>query len=305
MAELVLQLDAVSKVYGHGAESVPALDDVSFTVAAGRVVALVGRNGAGKTTLLRLVAGLARPDRGTIEVAGRRVPDASGLACLEMGCSIEGAGFLGGLSGLANLDLIARRHGLGGQPVTSALRRCGLGTEAALRPVSTYSLGMRQRLGLAAALIGEPRLLVLDEPTNGLDPAGIAWMRDVLHEHAAQGRAALVSSHLLDEVERVADEVVILDRGRVARAGPLRDILDSSTAEVRLRVTGEGCIAAAVLRSAGLPATGSHDEVALCLPHGQLAQVTRVLAGAGIGVVRMEPTTGLLEAAVLDAARVE
>jgi ABC-2 type transport system ATP-binding protein len=293
----------VGKAFGDPSNPVLALDAVSFTVRPGEITAVVGHNGAGKTTLLRLIAGLARPHRGRIEVWGEPVPDHLDRACLDMGCLIEGSGFVRGLSGLANLDLLARRHGLGGRPVAQLLRSCGLGDEAALRTVGSYSLGMRQRLGLAAALLGEPRLLVLDEPTNGLDPAGIRWMRSVLRTHAERGGAAVVSSHLLDEVERVADTVVILKQGRVARSGRLDDILGDATAEVRLRVSGSGDDACRVLTEAGIHATLDGHELAVSVPHRRLGEVTLILAAAGVGVLRMVPTISQLEVALRDVER--
>jgi ABC-2 type transport system ATP-binding protein len=217
-----------------------------------------------------------------------------------MGCLIEGSGFIGGLSGLANLDLLARRHGLGGQPAARLLRACGLSDQAALRTVASYSLGMRQRLGLAAAMVGEPRLLVLDEPTNGLDPAGITWMRGVLRRHAANGGAAVVSSHLLDEVERVADTVVILKGGRVARAGSLHDVLRGATAQVRLRVTGSSEDAASVLRRGAISVDLDGTDLTISVPHRRLGEITPMLAAAGIGVTQMVPTISQLEITMRD-----
>jgi ABC-2 type transport system ATP-binding protein len=299
-AELALQLSDVSKTFGGPTSRVSALDGVSFAVPSGQVTAVVGHNGAGKTTLLRLIAGLARPDRGRIEVWGQPVPAAFELACRDMGCLIEGSGFIGGLSGLANLDLLARRHGLGGRPVARLLRECGLSDQAALRTVGSYSLGMRQRLGLAVAMLGEPRLLVLDEPTNGLDPAGIGWMRGVLRRHTASGGAAVVSSHQLDEVERVADNVVMLAHGRVGRAGGLRDLLRDATARVRLRVTGTSEAAASTLRHGAIPVEIDGNELIIEVPHRQLGAITPMLAAANIGVLQMVPTTSHLEVVLRD-----
>ncbi len=299
-AEPALRLVDVGKSFGDPAHPVRALQAVSFTVRPGEVTAIVGHNGAGKTTLLRLVAGLARPDRGCIEVWGQPVPAEFDRACLDMGCLIEGSGFIGGLSGLANLDLLARRHGLGGRPAARLLRECGLDDPAALRTVGSYSLGMRQRLGLAAALLGEPRLLVLDEPTNGLDPAGIAWMRGVLRRHAAAGGAAVVSSHLLDEVERVADTVVILKQGQVARAGALQEILGDAIAQVRLRVAGSNERAASVLRQGEISAEVDGNDLIISVPHGRLGEITPLLAEATIGVIQMVPTISQLEVALRD-----
>ncbi len=223
-ADVPLEIAGLSKRY-RGAADRYAVRELTFRVERGQVVGLLGPNGAGKTTTLRMLMGLVRPDAGRITVFGR--PVAPGAPVLSrVGAFVEGAGFLPHLTGRANLDLYWRATGRPAQDahLAAALEIAGLG-EALDRPVRTYSQGMRQRLAIAQAMLGLPDLLILDEPTNGLDPPQIREMRSVVSRYAATGRTVIVSSHLLSEVERGCTHLVVMDRGRLVASGPVGEIV--------------------------------------------------------------------------------
>jgi ABC-2 type transport system ATP-binding protein len=216
-----------------------AVDDVSFTAAYGRITGFLGPNGAGKTTTLRMLLGLIRPDAGRSAIAGRPYARLASPA-RTVGALLDPAAYPG-RSGLDHLRLLAAAAGLPGDRASQLLERVGLGAAARQR-AGGYSLGMRQRLGLAAALLGDPRVLVLDEPANGLDPQGIRWLRDLLRSLAAEGRAVLISSHQLAEVAQTVDDVVVISHGRSVAQGPLPDLLDArpgaSLEDIYLELTG-------------------------------------------------------------------
>jgi ABC-2 type transport system ATP-binding protein len=201
---------------------VKVVDDVSFVAEPGRVTGLLGPNGAGKTTILRMLLGLAEPTGGTATVGGARYA-VLGEPALRIGAVLEASGAHGGRTGRDHLRVICRAAGIPLARADAALAAAGL-TRAANRTVAGYSLGMRQRLGVAAALLGDPQVLVLDEPGNGLDPEGIRWMREMLRALAADGRTVLVSSHQLAEMEQLADDLVIIAAGRVAATGTLASV---------------------------------------------------------------------------------
>jgi ABC-2 type transport system ATP-binding protein len=213
---------------------VRAVDDLSFAVEPGRVTGFLGPNGAGKTTTLRMLLGLVRPTAGTATIGGRRYVDLP-EPVREVGAVLEASGAHRGRSGRNHLRVACTAAGLPATRCDEVLDLVGL-TPAADRPFKGYSLGMRQRLGIATALLGDPRVLVLDEPANGLDPEGIRWMRDLLRSLAAQGRTVLVSSHLLSEMELMADDVVIIAAGRLVRQGPVAEVLAGVTGAPRVRV---------------------------------------------------------------------
>jgi ABC-2 type transport system ATP-binding protein len=198
------------------------VDDVSFVAEPGRVTGFLGPNGAGKTTTLRMLLGLVEPTSGTATVGGTRYADLDEPA-LRIGAVLEASGAHEGRTGRDHLRVICQAAGISLERADAALAAVGL-TRAANRPVAGYSLGMRQRLGVAAALLGEPQVLILDEPGNGLDPEGIRWMRDLLRALAADGRTVLVSSHQLAEIEQLADDLVIIAAGRVVATGTLASV---------------------------------------------------------------------------------
>jgi ABC-2 type transport system ATP-binding protein len=222
--------DRLTKDFG----SIRALDDVSFALAPGRVVGVLGPNGSGKTTLLRTLLGLVTPSSGRILLGGRRF-QALEAPAQEVGAVLEARPFHPGRSARDHLRVQATEAGLSPARVDPMLARVGL-AEAADRRIGTFSLGMGQRLSLATAMLGDPGVLVLDEPTNGLDPAGIRWLRELLRDLAGEGRTVLVSSHVLAEVEQTVDEVLILDRGRLLAHLAMADV--DSLEDAFLALTG-------------------------------------------------------------------
>ncbi|MCK7625378.1 alpha/beta fold hydrolase [Streptomyces sp. RS10V-4] len=226
LADVPLEITGLTKRYAKATDRY-AVRDLSFRVERGQVLGLLGPNGAGKTTTLRMLMGLIRPDGGEIRVFGQAIrPGAPVLS--RVGAFVEGAGFLPHLSGRANLDLYWQATGrpAADAHTAQALEIAGLG-DALDRAVRTYSQGMRQRLALAQAMLGLPDLLILDEPTNGLDPPQIRAMREVMIRYAAGGRTVIVSSHLLSEVEQSCTHLVVMDRGRLVQAGPVEAVVGS------------------------------------------------------------------------------
>jgi ABC-2 type transport system ATP-binding protein len=227
-----LQVHALTKVFGRR-RPITAVSGLTFDVHPGRVTGFLGPNGSGKTTTLRCLLGLVTPTSGRALVDG--VPY-SGLAepGRVVGAALEASGFHPGRTGRNHLRVLAAAGGFDDARVDETLELVGL-TGAGRRRVVEYSLGMRQRLALAAALLGNPRALLLDEPANGLDPEGIAWLRGFLRDRAAHGCTVLVSSHVLAEVEQTVDDVVIINHGELVHAGPLEGIADGGTSRVVAR----------------------------------------------------------------------
>jgi ABC-2 type transport system ATP-binding protein len=218
---------ALSKSYRH----LPVVRDVSLRCEPGTITGFLGANGAGKSTTLKMIVGLVRPDRGTATIDGRPFVELANPTRV-VGMLLDASAMHPGRSGRATLTISARTAYGDPDRVEHLLDLVGL-TDAADKRVGTYSLGMRQRLGIAQALIGEPRALILDEPANGLDPEGIAWMRTLLRDFADRGGTVLLSSHLLHEVQATADHLVVISAGAVVAAGRMDDLLASTTILVR------------------------------------------------------------------------
>jgi ABC-2 type transport system ATP-binding protein len=218
--------------------AVRAVENLTFDVPSGGITGFLGPNGAGKTTTLRIALGLVRPTAGEALIDGSRYADLPQPRRV-VGAVLEATGFHPGRRGRDHLRVLAQQAGVSGRRVDEVLELVDL-TRAADRRVAGYSLGMRQRLGLASALLGDPEVLVLDEPSNGLDPAGIAWLRDLLRGLAADGRAILVSSHVLSEVAQTVDQVVIVHEGRLRYAGGLDGLAGDSLEAAFLSLTGAG-----------------------------------------------------------------
>ncbi|GHC53863.1 ABC transporter ATP-binding protein [Streptomyces flavofungini] len=246
-----IRVEGLTKHYGRRT----AVDDLSFTVGAGRVTGFFGPNGAGKTTALKAVVGLARPTAGRALVGGTPVmslrPDAR-----RLGVYIEPCGAHPGRTGRAHLRSLAALAGLPRRRVGEVLEIVGLAA-AAQRRVGTYSMGMRQRLGLAAALLGDPEILVLDEPVNGLDPQGIRWLRTLLRDRAANGGTVLLSSHMLGEAARTVDDVIMIDRGRLVHEGAIRDLERSGGSVVVVRTADAERLSRLVAAAGG---RSTHDD---------------------------------------------
>jgi ABC-2 type transport system ATP-binding protein len=224
----VITIEHLTKAYG----TTIAVDDVSFTAAAGRVTGFLGPNGAGKSTSMRIMVGLTPATSGTATISGRRFVDLPNPG-LQVGVLLDASAQHAGRTGRETLTLAARLMGLPQGRVEEMLDLVSLSPAEASRRVRNYSLGMRQRLGIAAALIGDPHVLILDEPANGLDPAGIRWMRDLLRAYADRGGTVLLSSHLLHEIEVVADDIVMIGHGRVVSQGTKTDLLRAAGTTVR------------------------------------------------------------------------
>lgn len=298
---LALAVRGLRKHYG----SVVALDGLDLSVPAGSIYGFLGPNGAGKTTTMRIVSGLIHADAGTIELLGAPFRRGDRRRLFDVGALIETPSFYPYLSGRENLRVVAAA----GAPTTRArieelLELVGL-TDRARDKVSTYSLGMKQRLGIAAALLSDPKLLLLDEPANGLDPAGIVALRDTLKHLASTGKTVFVSSHILGEVRQLAEVVGIVARGRLVREAPIDALLRDSGA-VRVRVGDHEIERAravlATLTGAPVAAPGSGEPDGwLTVPVGsdRAAEVNRVLAGAGIYASGIE-TDGNLESLFLE-----
>jgi ABC-2 type transport system ATP-binding protein len=279
VVDAVVELVGVSKAYGRRL----ALDELDLAVPAGGVFGLLGQNGAGKTTALRCMLGLVRPTSGVCRVLGADSGRDLHRVIGRVGALIETPGLTPTVSGRRNLALLARLDKIGPAGVDRALRTAGL-AERADDPVNTYSLGMRQRLGIAAALLRDPEIVVLDEPSNGLDPAGIAGIRRLLLRLAAEGRTVIVSSHLLDEVEKTCDRVAVIDAGRCVAAGPIEHVL--ATAGVGTLIVGVADLDAArdALAEVGIEAAVADGNLRVTHPPADAAHVTEILAAKGLYV---------------------
>jgi len=286
-AGVAIQFDHLSKSYGGRA----VLSDVTFEAGPGRVTALLGPNGAGKSTALRVLLGLVHPDSGRATFGGK-VRQALRTPCTVVGATLEGDGAHPGRSGLDHLLIQAYATHTPREVVDSAVLTVGL-LDAIHRRVGTYSLGMRQRLAIASALLGDPPALVFDEPTNGLDPGGIAWIRSLLLDQARRGRTVLVSSHMLAELEQSVDDVVIIDHGVVKlqssldrlRRGPRTRVLARTTDDQTLvaAMTAEGVGSA--VRDAGLVEIATDDPIV----------VVRIADRHGISLTHLSTEASSLE----------
>ncbi len=233
-------------------DGVARVSDVSFTCEPGTVTGFLGPNGAGKSTTLRMICGLTIPNAGAATIGGRPYAEIPNPA-RQVGVMLDASAQHPGRTGRETLSLTAATIGLGGKDVDAMIERVGLAPSAAKKRVKTYSLGMRQRLGIAGTLVGEPKVLVLDEPANGLDPEGIRWMRTLLRDFADDGGTVLLSSHLLAEVEQVADRLVVIAGGKIVAAGTTEELLAAAPESATVSVTATDPHAlAAALEHAGI-----------------------------------------------------
>ena len=267
-----------------------AVDDVSFSCPPGTITGFLGPNGAGKSTTLRMIAGLTRPAAGSATVAGvpyRRLPNPA----RQVGLLLDASALHSGRTGRETLAVAAQMAGVDRRRVDHLLELVGLTGAAVNRRVGGYSLGMRQRLGIAQALLGDPRVLILDEPANGLDPEGILWMRRLLVDFADGGGTVLLSSHLLHEVEAVADRLVVISGGRVVARGGMAELL--ATAGTRVRAEEPAALQRA-LAAAGIAARPASDGDALVAESGS-REVGRAAAAAGVALLELRPAAGVEE----------
>ena len=286
-AAAVVRAESLSKRFG----GVLAVDDLSFALAPGTITGFLGPNGAGKTTTLRMLLGLTAPSSGRALVFDRPYTEVPRPA-LRIGAVLEATDFHPGRSGRDHLRTLARSVGLSDTRADEALRRVELG-HAAKRRVKGYSLGMRQRLGLAAALLGNPELLILDEPANGLDPEGVRWLRDFLRAFAADGRTVLVSSHVLAEVAQTVDQVLIINRGRLVTESPLAQLTARVGGSVRIRTPEPDRLQKALEQEQ--IETSRTSEHAL-LAHGSSSdRVGRIAFAAGVPLYELVAESSSLE----------
>ncbi|OZV82978.1 ABC transporter [Micromonospora echinospora] len=275
----MITVENLTKRYGPHA----AVDDVSFRCEPGTVTGFLGPNGAGKSTTMRMICGLTPPTSGSATVDGvayRQLPNPG----RRIGVLLDASAQHAGRTGREALTVAARTMGVDPQRVPATLERVGLGPTAAKRRVRAYSLGMRQRLGLAHALLGDPRILILDEPANGLDPEGIFWMRGLLRDFADRGGTVLLSSHLLREVEAVADRLVVIGGGRIVAQGGKDELLAGAGTLVRAR---DAQALRDALAAAGLSVTGSTDGGLLV--RAEAGAVGQAAADAGVALTELRP----------------
>ncbi|WP_031010742.1 ABC transporter ATP-binding protein [Streptomyces sp. NRRL F-5727] len=292
-----IEIKNLTKEYG-GRNTTRAVDDLTFRVEPGRVTGFLGPNGAGKSTTMRLVLGLDRPTSGTATVGGRLYPTLD-EPLRTVGALLDAQAAHPSRTGRDHLRLLAASNGLPARRVDEVLAETGL-EPAARRRIRGYSLGMRQRLGIAAALLGDPRVLMLDEPANGLDPEGIVWIRELLRRLAAEGRTVLVSSHLMNETATFADHLVVLGRGRLLADVPTREFIDAhSHARVRVR-TGDPVRLRATLLAKGWTVGAAADADGRWVVEGASAEeIGAVTAREGIPVFELADERASLEQAYL------
>lgn len=284
--ESVVEVRNLSKKFG----AVQAVNDLSFTVRPGRVTGFLGPNGSGKTTTLRVLLGLVGATSGTATIGGRAYRDIAD-PLRTVGAALEAASFHPGRSARNHLRIQAIANGISADRVGAVIDIVGMG-EYADRRVGGYSMGMRQRLGLATAMLGDPSVLVLDEPINGLDPEGIRWIRSFLRALAAQGRTVLVSSHMLSEVQQSVDDVLIIAGGRLVRTGTIADLEAETAPQVLVDADDRQALATA-LTTAQLAFTFS--DQGFLIPGGDAAAVGRIAFNAAIPLTTLHKQTVSLE----------
>ncbi len=288
----VVVAESLTKRFGE----VLAVDDLSFALESGTITGFLGPNGAGKTTTLRMLLGLAAPTKGRALVFERAYAELEHPA-LRIGAVLEATDFHPGRSGRDHLRMLGQAVGVPDSRADEVLALVEL-QDAARRRVKGYSLGMRQRLGLAAALLGEPELLVLDEPANGLDPEGVRWLRDFLRAFASEGRTVLVSSHVLAEVAQTVDQVLIISHGRLVIESSLEDLTARVGGAVRVRSADPSQLAAA-LNHENLKTTG-HNDHALLVSGATAERVGEIAFASGIPVHELVTEGSSLEEIFLE-----
>jgi ABC-2 type transport system ATP-binding protein len=277
----MIEVDNLTRKYG----AFTAVDNISFRARPGHVTGFLGPNGAGKSTTMRVMVGLTPPTSGSATIAGRRYADLPNPG-LEVGVLLDASAQHAGRTGRETLTIAQRTMGLPAGRVRSMLDLVSLTGAEADRRVRNYSLGMRQRLGIATALIGDPQVLILDEPANGLDPAGIRWMRDLLRDFADQGGTVLLSSHLLHEIEVIADEIVVIGNGRIVAQGSKTDLLEAAGTLVR---SAELADLERALLARGVPTSAVDGFLRV---DADPALVGQIALAAGVPLTELRPADG-------------
>jgi len=281
-----------------------AIAGLDLEVPEGGVFGFLGPNGAGKTTTIRCLVGLVRPDAGSVRLLDTDVSKGLANVIGRVGSIVEQPALFPRFSGRRNLEILGRIDGRGGHEIDVVLERVGL-TERAKDAVRTYSLGMKQRLGIAAALLRDPSVLILDEPANGLDPAGIVEVRELIRSLGAEGRTIFVSSHILSEVQQTADRVAILARGRLVKAGPVHEVLAAGRARGMLVRVSDPEAGRRALEAAQLPATVDGGVLRVDVQPDQGERVTRALAAADLYPSELRPDEVDLETVFLELTKDE
>jgi ABC-type multidrug transport system ATPase subunit len=292
MSDLVVETRGLRKTFRDRGRRITAVDGLDLAVERGGVHGFLGPNGSGKTTTIRMLLGLAIPDAGEVRVLGQSLPDRLPEVMGRVGAVVENPQFSPDLSGRRNLQLLARTAGLPRQRVDEVVDEVGL-TRRARGRYRGYSFGMKQRLGLAAALLKEPDLLILDEPMNGLDPAGINDMRELLVRLGESGVTVLLTSHVLAEVQQVCSSVSIIGDGTLLASGKVADLLGESTAQTRVGIA-DGAQASRVLVAAGYSVTPDGDDL-LVQGHDHPEEITRALAAHDLYVTELSAVRPDLE----------
>ncbi len=291
--QLMIETHRLTKHFGLP----PAVKDVSLAVPRGCAFGLLGHNGAGKTTLIRMLLGLTRPDSGVIRLAGHRIPEHTGEVLAGVGAIVEEPHFHGHLTGRENLRIHAAVRGPQAlERIDPTLARVGLLDRAEER-VRGYSRGMRQRLGIARCLLADPQLVILDEPMNGLDPAGIIELRSTIAEFVAEGRTVLVSSHLLDEIEKTCHAAAVIDRGRLIAQGPISELLGGDRIELDIGCDDPASACLALDRHPAVKAVRqtAHGIRVTLADQNSAAGINAQLMQAGIAVLWSSPVRASLE----------
>jgi len=298
----VLELTDLGKTYGRGERAVPAVRGVSLTVQPGEVYGFLGPNGAGKSTTIRMLLGLISPSAGEARLFGR--PLAADPSVLRrVGSLVDGGNFYPFLSGRRNLEVLARTHGAGRDRIEPLLEQVGLGGPAASRKVKGYSTGMRQRLGVAGALLNDPDVVILDEPANGLDAAGIQEMRLLIRNLAEQqGKTVFLSSHLLHEVQQVCDRVAIINNGALVHESTIADLLRHDGG-FRVQATPVDVAEAAL--ASRWPCRREADALHVDAVQEEVPDLVRRLVGAGADVYAIVPAERNLEEVFLSMTQAE
>lgn len=281
-----------------------AVNDVSFSLQPGQVTGFLGPNGAGKSTTMRMLVGLDRPTSGSITVLGKPYAEHRGPLSV-VGALLDAKGVHPGRSARSHLRALAATHGIADARVNRVLELTGLESVAHKR-VGGFSLGMGQRLGIAAALLGDPQVLVLDEPVNGLDPDGVLWARSFVRSFAAEGRTVLLSSHLMSEMAQTADHVIVLGRGSVIADAPIAELIAGGSGQRTVRVVSPECIRLGeLLRAQGARSTQQSDGTEMLLQGITAAQVGEIAAAHGIVLHGLSTDSASLEDAYLELTRGE
>lgn len=289
----VIETNALTKRFG----GVIAVDDLSFTVRPGQVTGFLGPNGAGKSTTLRMILGLNAPTSGTATIDGRAFR-LEGAGLRRVGALLDAGDVHKGRSAQAHLAALARSNGIPRERVASVLRQVGL-TDAARRRVGGFSLGMRQRLGIAAALLGDPPVLIFDEPINGLDPGGIQWARALFRQLAAEGRTVFVSSHLMSEVEHTVDHLIVIGNGRLIADEPLDRFAARATRHtVKVRTDDPVRLSAALAAAGGEVAPDGGQP--LIVTGLSTSRIGEVASASQVNVYEVTATSSALEAAFME-----